>query len=182
MADGEPVPTFDGLCAGSMILLPRHYLNNSHSAPVTSLHTSHHHSTLMWSGDAGGSIRQWCVKEFSSHWIPDENAAACRKCHSKFDMWLRKQYAPTDQQCDSPFPALTLTLLYFLCSPISQSLSTMWRCVLPRLHHQTHAIAGDGDVCSGARLRCLLRLECCTQFLYRWSIIILGIFEFVLHF
>jgi hypothetical protein len=75
-----------------MCLVMRHHCRAVHSSPVTCLHTSTHDLSKLWSGDAGGLIKEWTVKEGISHWVPDSEIDACDKCHAQFGTWLRKHH------------------------------------------------------------------------------------------
>uniref|UniRef100_A0A1A9X279 WD repeat and FYVE domain-containing protein 3 n=1 Tax=Glossina brevipalpis TaxID=37001 RepID=A0A1A9X279_9MUSC len=70
--------------------------DNAEPASITALTVSRDHK-ILYVGDARGRIYSWCVTEqpgrgVADHWLKDEGADQCVKCHVKFSLYERKHH------------------------------------------------------------------------------------------
>ncbi|XP_055847784.1 WD repeat and FYVE domain-containing protein 3 [Episyrphus balteatus] len=70
--------------------------DNAEPASITSLTVSKDHK-ILYVGDARGRIFSWSVTEqpgrgVADHWLKDEGADQCVKCHVKFNLYERKHH------------------------------------------------------------------------------------------
>ncbi|XP_073823647.1 LOW QUALITY PROTEIN: WD repeat and FYVE domain-containing protein 3-like [Musca autumnalis] len=70
--------------------------DNAEPASITALTVSKDHK-ILYVGDARGRIYSWCVTEqpgrgVADHWLKDEGADQCVKCHVKFTLYERKHH------------------------------------------------------------------------------------------
>ncbi|XP_037812431.1 WD repeat and FYVE domain-containing protein 3 isoform X2 [Lucilia sericata] len=70
--------------------------DNAEPASITALTVSKDHK-ILYVGDARGRIYSWCVTEqpgrgVADHWLKDEGADQCVKCHVKFNLYERKHH------------------------------------------------------------------------------------------